>query len=65
MRSEQITTDELPSRYEALQVVNSLKDNDTIQLAATGKTGRELYEIEDARNNFYMVDLWGALVPLV
>lgn len=61
MKSEQVATNELPSRYEALQVVNSLKDNDTIQLAATGKTGRELYEIEDARNNFYMVGSMGCV----
>ena len=43
MKSEQITTDELPSRYEALQVVNSLKDNDTIQLADYRKNRKRAY----------------------
>lgn len=51
--------DQLPSRYEALGIINSLKDKNTVQIAATGKTGRELYQIEDADNNFYMVGSMG------
>src|SRR5690606_10856872 len=42
--------DELPSRFNTLKVINSLKDKKTVQLATTGKTGRELYEIEDSAN---------------
>lgn len=51
----------MPARLEALAVINSLKDRDTVQLATTGKTGRELYEIEDASNNLYMVGSMGCI----
>ena len=53
--------DSLPSRFEALSVINQLKDKNTVQLATTGKTGRELFEIEDAPNNFYMVGSMGCI----
>lgn len=53
--------DQLPTRFEALQVIQSLKDQHTIHLATTGKTGRELYEIEDSQNNFYMVGSMGCV----
>lgn len=55
---------QLPSRLEALGVIHSLKDSDTIQIATTGKTGRELYEIEDAPNNLYMVGSMGCASSL-
>lgn len=51
--------DQLPKRYDALGVINSLKDKNTVQIAATGTTGRELYQLEDADNNFYMVGSMG------
>ncbi|GAA0367586.1 phosphonopyruvate decarboxylase [Bacillus horti] len=53
--------DQRPSRHEALTVINSLKDKDTIQLATTGMTGRELYEIEDSPSNLYMVGSMGCV----
>lgn len=53
--------DDVPTRYEALSVINALKDSETVQLATTGKTGRELYEIEDANNNLYMVGSMGCV----
>ncbi|RFB38022.1 phosphonopyruvate decarboxylase [Brevibacillus sp. VP] len=56
--------EDVPKRYEALAVINSLKDSQTIQLATTGKTGRELYEIEDANNNLYMVGSMGCVSSL-
>ncbi len=56
--------DQIPSRYEALTVINAMKDCDTVQLATTGKTGRELYEIEDADNNLYMVGSMGCISSL-
>ncbi|MDN9010378.1 phosphonopyruvate decarboxylase [Brevibacillus laterosporus] len=56
--------DAVPKRSEALEVINALKDNQTIQLATTGKTGRELYEIEDANNNLYMVGSMGCVSSL-
>jgi phosphonopyruvate decarboxylase len=52
---------QLPSRYESLTVINALKDSKTVQLATTGKTGRELFEIEDADNNLYMVGSMGCI----
>ncbi|HEY2494575.1 MAG TPA: phosphonopyruvate decarboxylase [Paenibacillus sp.] len=55
------TYDQLPTRYEALSMIHSLKDNNTVQLATTGKTGRELYEIEDDAGNFYMVGSMGCI----
>ncbi|KIL35712.1 3-phosphonopyruvate decarboxylase [Cohnella kolymensis] len=53
--------DQLPSRQEALRVINRWKDAKTVQLATTGKTGRQLYEIEDASNNLYMVGSMGCV----
>lgn len=52
---------QMPTRYDALSVINSMKDGDTVQIATTGKTGRELYEIEDADNNLYMVGSMGCV----
>lgn len=63
MRQKEMA-DQLPTRYEALRVINSLKDHDTVQLATTGKTGRELYELEDAANNLYMVGSMGCVSSL-
>jgi phosphonopyruvate decarboxylase len=58
------SSDQQPTRYEALSVINRLKDDKTVQLATTGKTGRELYEIEDASNNLYMVGSLGCVSSL-
>lgn len=58
------TTDELPTRLESLELINSLKDSKTVQFATTGTTGRELYEIEDAANNLYMVGSMGCVSSL-
>jgi phosphonopyruvate decarboxylase len=49
------------ARLDALKTINSCKDENTIILATTGVTGRELYEIEDAQNNFYMVGSMGCV----
>lgn len=56
--------DELPLRWDVLEKINAFKDKNTIVLATTGKTGRELYEIEDAPNNLYMVGSLGCISPL-
>lgn len=53
------STDQKPSRVEALHVVHSWKQKQTLLIATTGKTGRELYEIEDAPNHLYMVGSMG------
>lgn len=53
------TADQTPSRYETLTVINNHKCENTVLLATTGKTGRELYEIEDSNGNLYMVGSMG------
>ncbi|ADG94590.1 phosphonopyruvate decarboxylase [Arcobacter nitrofigilis DSM 7299] len=53
--------DELPMRLDVLHTLNTLKDNNTILLATTGKSGRELFEIGDSKNNFYMVGSMGCI----
>ena len=53
-----------PTRLSTLEVINKLKDNNTAVLASTGKAGRELYEVEDAPNNLYMVGSMGCITPL-
>jgi phosphonopyruvate decarboxylase len=50
-----------PKRLQALEVINRCKDKNTVLLATTGGTGRELYEIEDSQNNFYMVGSMGCV----
>ncbi|WP_147535602.1 phosphonopyruvate decarboxylase [Bacillus marasmi] len=56
--------DLLPTRYEALSIINACKNADTIQLATTGKTGRELYDLEDSKHNLYMVGSMGCVSAL-
>ena len=56
--------DQLPSRYETLQALAGLARNDTVFIATTGFTGRELYEAGDLPNNFYMVGSMGCAAPL-
>jgi phosphonopyruvate decarboxylase len=52
---------QFPTRQEVLRVINGWKDDRTVQLATTGKTGRQLYEIEDDWHNFYMVGSMGCV----
>lgn len=63
-RVEKTKTDSLPSREAVLACINDAKDRNTLVFATTGKTGRELYEIEDAPNNFYMVGSMGCVSSL-
>lgn len=56
--------DAQPSRTEVLTRLNQIKDLYTVHLATTGKTGRELYEVEDAPNNLYMVGSMGCISSL-
>lgn len=51
----------MPTRTEALTTISNLADNNTIMLATTGKTGRELFEVEDKSNNLYMVGSMGCI----
>lgn len=56
--------EQMPLRYEVLQLIHSWKDKQTALIATTGKTGRELYEIEDAPNHLYMVGSMGCAASL-
>tara|TARA_Y100001970_G_scaffold293813_1_gene443423 strand:- start:1196 stop:2335 length:1140 start_codon:yes stop_codon:yes gene_type:complete len=51
-------------RLEVLKVINNVTKDNVIVLATTGKTGRELYEIEDKSNNLYMVGSLGCISSL-
>ena len=53
--------DQKPTRLSVLERINQLKNADTVVLATTGTTGRELYEIEDAPNYLYMVGSMGCI----
>ncbi len=55
---------QLPTRVEALKAINGCKDRNTVLLATTGLTGRELYEIDDAENNLYLVGSMGCVSSL-
>jgi phosphonopyruvate decarboxylase len=55
---------DLPTRFEALSSIASLASDDTVFLATTGFTGRELYEVGDVDNNFYMVGSMGCISSL-
>lgn len=64
LKIEKTKSDQLPSRLEALSIISTFKDNKMVLLATTGKTGRELYEIEDSANNLYMVGSLGCISSL-
>lgn len=57
--------DSLPKRAEILEVISKAKDDNTLLFATTGFTSRELYEIEDAKNNFYMIGSMGCVSSIV
>ncbi len=52
------------TRKEALNIVNKVAEKGTAIITTTGFTGRELYEIEDRENQFYMVGSMGCALPL-
>jgi len=47
------------TRTEALRAIQSISDNNTLLVATTGMTGRELYELGDHANQLYMVGSMG------
>jgi phosphonopyruvate decarboxylase len=55
---------ELPSRREVLKTLTDLSEKDTLLLATTGKTGRELFEVADKPNHLYMVGSLGCISSL-
>ena len=52
------------SRTQALKIIQSMEMEKTVLIATTGKTGRELFEMEDRPNQFYMVGSMGCALPL-
>ena len=61
LKIEKSKSDELPTRLSALTAISKYKDEKTVLLATTGKSGRELYEIEDSDHNLYMVGSLGCI----
>lgn len=57
-------SEEYPTRFSALEIINGLKDRDTVQLITTGKSGRELHDLEDSEHNLYMVGSMGCVNSL-
>ena len=49
-----------PTRTEALKAIRRHRQSSDIFIATTGKTGRELYSMEDNPRNFYMVGSMGS-----
>lgn len=64
VKSKTPTRPELPTRRETLKVLTDLSDKETVLLATTGKTGRELFEIADKANHLYMVGSMGCISSL-
>lgn len=50
-------------RYDALKSITKINDN-TVFVSTTGMTSRELYDIKDVDNNFYMVGSMGCAAPI-
>lgn len=48
-------------RLDALEVVQKIANKDTLLLATTGVTGRELFELNDLASQFYMVGSMGCI----
>ncbi|PRF99431.1 phosphonopyruvate decarboxylase [Burkholderia ambifaria] len=49
-----------PSRFDALTAVRKAASADTAIIATTGKTGRELFTLEDRAEHFYLVGAMGS-----
>lgn len=64
VKNKTATKAELPTRRETLKVLTDLSDKETILLATTGKTGRELFEVADKPNHLYMVGSMGCISSL-
>lgn len=64
-KNENLNKNSLPTRLEALEIIQKLAlESNAILLATTGKTGRELYEINDSNNQLYMVGSMGCVSSL-
>jgi phosphonopyruvate decarboxylase len=54
----------LQKRRDVLQSIVDIKNDQTVVLATTGHTGRELYEVSDRTNHLYMVGSMGCISSL-
>lgn len=54
----------LSTRTDALKFVQGKLQQSDALVATTGKTGRELFEIADRENHFYMVGSMGCALPI-
>lgn len=61
---QSINIPELPRRIEVLETLQRESDMNTLLLATTGVTGRELYELGNKPNQFYMVGSMGCISSL-
>ena len=50
-----------PKRFDALTILAANANDNTLFLATTGKTGRELFELSDQPSNLYMVGSMGCI----
>lgn len=50
---------ERPTRTDVLKIIQGAVDKKSILIATTGKTGRELFELNDKENQLYMVGSMG------
>ncbi len=64
LMSELKNTDAIITRNESLKEILKHKADDILFLGTTGKTGREMFEIDDLKNNFYMVGSMGCISSL-
>lgn len=55
---------ERASRADALRVIQELTGGGSVVIGTTGYTGRELCELNDRENQFYMVGSMGCALPL-
>lgn len=56
-----IKNDSTVTREEVIKLISSYTDEKTVLVATTGKTGRELFQLNDSPNNFYMTGSMGCL----
>jgi len=61
---DSFTTDQLPLRREVLKAILDVQSSDLALLSTTGYTSRELFELKDQENNFYMFGSMGCLSSL-
>lgn len=62
--NEIIVKEAVITRLEALHTLQQMENKDILLLATTGVTGRELFELGDFENQFYMVGSMGCIASI-